>query len=1012
MTPPAQRLFTIPAGDAFLRVLARTILAGGLPRPVRLPPGPLALSRYTVLVPTRRAARVLAEAFLDESGGRALLLPRIRPIGDVDEDDLVLSGGPAIDIAPAIGNLERRLIIARDILAHRAATDAPVTPAQAVALAGELAALIDSLETEDIDLDRITGLVADDYAKHWAKTLEFLKVVTDRLPQAMAARGLIGAACRRNLLIDAEAARLAAGGASGPVIAAGSTGSIPAPARLLAAVARLDNGAVVLPGLDLDLDDEAWAALEPGHPQFGMRQLIATIGIDRRDVALLGEPGPRAARFRLLSEALRPAETTDAWAGAADRLDRDEVGDAVRRVTVIEAPSPREEALAIALILRRVLATPGWTGALVTPDRGLARRVAAELRRWKIEADDSAGLPLRHTPQGSLALLLVEAVAGDLAPVPLLALLKHPLARLGLDPEAAGAVVRDLELAALRGVRPRSGVAGLRAAVEATRRAIRAKERCHPAIRRIRDWAALDHGLDRLDRALAPLGELFALAGEADLGAIVGAHVAALEAVAAVPADEPSPLWSGEAGEALAGFFADLLADAHHGPALRAEDYPAVFRALLDGVVVRPRGRRHPRLSILGLLEARLVDADVMVLGGLNEGVWPPTATVDAWLNRPMRAELGLPPPERRIGLAAHDFVQAACADKVYLTRSQKVDGAPAVPSRWLLRLGAVLDGLGLADSVRPGADEPLLSWIRGLDDNGRPPQPVAMPRPTPALSRRPRTLSVTRIEDWIRDPYAIYARYILCLEPLDPIDADPGAAERGTAVHEAMHRFLRDYPGPLGPDALDRLLAIGRDVFDDLMDRPAVAAFWWPRFRRAAAWFVAREAGLRDGVSRQLTEISGSTEIAAPGGPFTLTARADRIDVLAGGALRICDYKTGRPPSDKQVVSGLAPQLSLEAAIAMRGGFGDLGEAEVADLVYLGLSGGDPPGEMRRLPEPAKLAAEALAGLARLVARYDDPSTGYRPRAIAEFERWSYDYDLLARHREWALWTAPEDGA
>jgi ATP-dependent helicase/nuclease subunit B len=270
--------------------------------------------------------------------------------------------------------------------------------------------------------------------------------------------------------------------------------------------------------------------------------------------------------------------------------------------------------------------------------------------------------------------------------------------------------------------------------------------------------------------------------------------------------------------------------------------------------------------------------------------------------------------------------------------------------------------------------------------------------------------LSVTRIEEWIRDPYAVYARYILGLQPLDPLDADPGAAERGMAVHEAMHRFLRDCPGPLGPDALERLLAIGREVFDHFMDRPAVAAFWWPRFRRAAAWFVAEEAALRKGVSRQLTEISGSTEIAAPGGPFTLTARADRIDVLAGGAVRICDYKTGRPPSEKQVVSGLAPQLSLEAAIAARGGFGDLGAAEVADLVYLGLSGGDPPGELRRLPEPARLAAEALAGLARLVARYDDPATAYRPRAIAEFERWSYDYDLLARHREWALWAARQD--
>lgn len=218
--------------------------------------------------------------------------------------------------SPAIGGLERRLVIAREILARRAAEDAPITPGQAATLAQELGALVDSFETEEVDLARIPDLVADEYAGHWAETLRFLEIVTARLPDAMAERGLIGQARRRGLLIDAETARLAAGRAPGPVIAAGSTGSIPATARMLAAIARLDNGAVVLPGLDLDLDAAAWDALEPGHPQYGMRQLMAIIGIDRTEVRLLGEPGYRAARFRVLSEALRPAETTDAWADA------------------------------------------------------------------------------------------------------------------------------------------------------------------------------------------------------------------------------------------------------------------------------------------------------------------------------------------------------------------------------------------------------------------------------------------------------------------------------------------------------------------------------------------------------------------------------------------------------------------------------------------------------------------------------------------------------------------------
>jgi ATP-dependent helicase/nuclease subunit B len=1003
MTAAEPRLFTIPAGLPFLRVLARAVLAGGFPHEGIAEPDPVALSRFTILVPTRRAARALAEAFLDASDGQALLLPRIRPIADVDEIELMAEGlGPSdteLALPPAISGLERRLLLAREIMARPAGSGAHVvTAAQALALAGELGALIDSFETEEVDFGRVASLVADEFAGHWAQTLDFLEVVTRRLPEIMAGRGLMGPAARRNRLIDAEAARLAAGPVDGPVIAAGSTGSIPATGRLLAAVARLADGAVVLPGLDLDLDEETWQSLtapeapEPGHPQYGMKLLLDAIGAPRDIVRpMAGETARPASRTRLLGEALRPAETTDRWAGA----DAGQAGaDEIEGLTVVEAPSPREEAAVVALILRRALETPGRTAALVTPDRGLARRVSAELDRWGVEADDSAGHPLRLTPAGTLMMAILEAVEDGLAPVPLLTLLKHPLAAFGGERGEARGLARSLEIAALRGVRPGPGIEGLRAALAAG----------GPA-------PGLGAYVDRVEHALGPLLDLFQQPGEMGLAPLVSAHAAAAEAVSDDGSGGAAALWSGDAGESLAGFLGELMENAAGAPALGPRDYTSVLSTLLDGVVVRPRAHRHPRIAILGLLEARLLDADVMVLGGLNEGVWPPTTTVDAWLNRPMRAELGLQPPERRIGLTAHDFVQAACSPEVYLTRARKADNAPTVPSRWLLRLDALLEGMGLKDRIRPGGGEPWLAWAQGLDDHGGPARPVPMPRPAPPVEIRPRRLSVTRVEDWIRDPYAIFARYVLGLVPLDPIDADPGAAERGTMVHEAMSRFLEEVAGQIGPDALARLIAIGEEVFSLHMDRPSVAAFWWPRFRRAAAWFVEQEAALRDGVTRQVSEVVGATTIDGPAGPFELGARADRIDLMADGTLRICDYKTGRPPSVKQVEAGLSPQLSLEAVIAANGGFEGLDAADVSALVYLGLSGGDPPGELREIPEPATRAAEALDGLRRRITAFDDPATAYLPRRVAEFERWAYDYDRLARHAEWSLQAARGEG-
>jgi ATP-dependent helicase/nuclease subunit B len=375
-------------------------------------------------------------------------------------------------------------------------------------------------------------------------------------------------------------------------------------------------------------------------------------------------------------------------------------------------------------------------------------------------------------------------------------------------------------------------------------------------------------------------------------------------------------------------------------------------------------------------------------------------------MSRPMRAAFKLPAPERRIGLAAHDFVQGACAPDVFLTRSERVEGTPTVPARWLVRLDHFLQRVGAPGAL--GADKPWLEWQATLD------RPVEerrseRPAPCPPVSARPRKLPVTDIETWMRDPYALYAKRILELRALDPIDQSPDAAERGTVIHRALEAFLKEFPDALPDEDVlyERLCAIGREAFGKALATPGVWAFWWPRFERVARWFVRRERERRQSVKPAITEATGEITFDAPAGPFTLTARVDRVDRrLDDGRLVFSDYKTGQPPTATEVAEGFAPQLPLEAVIAARGGFDGLPASETADLLYWRLNGGDPPAEIKSAAKPddvERLIAEAAAGLELLVATFDDPNTPYlaapRDRRTLRYS----DYEHLARVQEWA---------
>lgn len=967
-------VFNIPATAHFVEALATGLKADA-------GDNPLSLACMTVLMPTRRACRALREAFLRLGNGAPVLLPRLLPLNDLDEDEALLTGfaslgEAAAEIPPAIDPLRRQLLLAALILKRD-----NVSHDQAVALAAELGRLLDQMQTENVPFDKLKTLVPDDYAKHWQQTLTFLEIVTEYWPAILAGEGCVDPVKHRNQVFAAQAKawKDRGGQLTGPIIAAGSTGSIPATADLLSVIAHLPEGCVVLPGLDQTLDDSSWAEIEETHPQFGIQHLLKKLSLTRDEV--WNWPGCTDARansrVRFVSEVMRPSRTTDQW------TDLTLAPDAHAGLERIVAPTSREEAASIAMVMREALESPNKTCAMVTPDRDLALRVTSELERWGININDSAGRDLAIAPVGVYLRLLAEMVASDFAPLAVLSVCKHPLAAAGLDAVAFRDLTRLAERALLRGPRPAPGLAALRAL---------AKDKS-------KHTAELTRWIDRLEHCCTPFITAMSQTSS-DVAALLEAHMRCAEALAAThDTDGALRLWAGEDGESAAAFVAELARACDALPPLAPAAYPALFATLLKGRVVRPRFGQHPRLAILGPLEARLQRFDTVILAGLNEGTWPGEPAPDPWMSRPMRAKLGLPSPERKIGLSAHDVAEALCGPRVILSRALKVEGAPTVPSRWLMRLDQVI-----AAAKLPAL--PLQSpWLAHAHAITRPleaPKAWPAPAPCPPVSARPRRLSVTKIETWMRDPYAIYAEYVLGLRALDPIDADVNAADYGMLIHQALQDFIAENT-PL-QNGEQRLLEIGKDLFARSSVSPAVRAFWWPRFQRIAHWFVDYEKQRRADIKKSFVEIRGTLKLNGPAGDFELVAKADRIDVKIDGAMAIIDYKTGIPPTPKEVMAGFAPQLPLEAVMALENGFPGVTASRIAELSFWHLHGRDEGASDKTLKgQLDQIVSEAHAGLRKLIATYDNPATAYPAQPNPEHAPRYNDYEHLARVKEWA---------
>lgn len=1000
----AAKIFNIPSGSGFAASLVAGILAetGG---------DPLKLSQYKILLPTRRGCRVVRDMFLQQSEGKPLVLPRLQTLGDIDEDELSLQlQDPSdidefLDLKPAMPGTRRRLLLAQMVQQK----DKTLAYGQALGLADTLARLLDQVETEGLSLTNLPKLVPEaDLATHWQQTILFLKIISEEWPKILAERGMMGAAARRDALLRLQAKAWEQNPPTGHTIAAGSTGSLPATALLLKTIAGLPQGRIILPGLDQDMDVDGWNAVDESHPQATLKNLLHHIGVERDQIPVFfaaadkSKDRSKIGRRKLASQMMRPATESHSWMG----LQPDDVGlqqpedqqILQQNLWQVTCDTPEEEARLIALALRRTLETPGKTAALITPDRNLARRVSMACRRWGIEVDDSAGIPLGDTAIGTFLLLILEACSKNLAPAALLPLLQHELCGFGQNQTAREETIHALDRLLLRGPKPGPGITGLQQRLDARAADERTGPKLAPHISQITEI------INKIDNNLSPLLQHKFRNGPELLRALIGAA----EGIADSPGlSGPERLWRGAAGETASLFLSDLIIHADVLPAVNMRELGEILSRMMAGLPVRTPVGVHPRLLVLGQLEARLVQPDLMIIGGLNEGSWPPDPGQDPWMSRPMHKDFGLPPPERSIALAAHDFVQCFCADQVIMTRPARIDGKPTLPSRWLQRLATVLRASQYNDpALFPPEAQNLLALAR-LGDQEPAPQAATRPAPVPPAGHRLTKLSVTQVETLMTNPYGIYAKEILRLSKLDPIEKPVGSAERGTFVHDVLHTFTEAHKDYIPDNAVQIIKDLGRTARAHMADDSSAWDYWWPRFENLAASFIIHERQWRQDAKPAFSEIKGTLNLPAGNSTLALNVRADRIDRMNDGTYAIIDYKSAGDYKPKALKDGSKPQLPLEALILDQGGFKDIPSGGRSGYIaYWKLTGTRKGTEVTALNDTdglADLLETTNEGFLGLIQAYADANTPFAcrpdPARIPAYD----DYKHLARVDEWA---------
>ena len=998
------KVWTIPPGANFLRALAQTLAEA-----TGLKDNPAALANGLIYVPNRRSARALTLALYEAGGSKPILPPDIRALGDLETEEPPSGAEEALtDLGPPLPAAQRLGALAQLVMGFYEARKIALPPASALAGARELGRLLDSaaLSQEPVVWSELGGLVKDDdLASHWRDSVKFLEIVTAQWPEWLKQNGATEPFARRRIVAEAIGAALKTDPPKGPFVIAGSTGATPASRALMSAACDLAQGLVVLPGLDADASTQAWASIEvaPDHPQHALAGTLAELGLTPQSIPVwpaAKEDAGQAARRRLVHESLTPASETADWLTRLAELSGGQgkaefARDALDGLTLIEAEDDAQEALLAALALREALETEGRTAALVTPDATIARQVAAILKRWGIDAPPSGGVPLVRTQAGAFVALTLDWACDTGNPVALVSLLKHGF--IATDTQRLAA----LEIGFLRGARRWGDVADLCAYIP--RRTEEMKDAPYGSIApQTRDGAL---GI------VHPLGDI---AGARALpfadaeGLIDGREaVSALTGLINALAGDEMRVWTGPEGVAASRLLESVSTlTAELGPML-PDMFVEIVRTLASTITVQADGPSHPRLAIWGPLEARLQQADRIVLAGLNETVWPAQPAPDAFLPRRFRVQLGLTAPEARLGLAAHDFAQLASAPEVLMLYAARRDDAPAVPSRWVLRLKTLAegalgkDGARAALSPRPEADP--RNWAAALRaDLQTKPAQFSKPAPCPPLEARPDQLSVTRIDTLQRDPYSIYAGSILKLSALEALDAPLDARPRGTAIHAALEDFEGLPPEAQTKQTLHRLLMdkLSEAGSPDHMVE-AESAVLSKTAEQFYDWWKLRQG-------ERLTvwpEEKGRLELMIEGRPFALTGVADSLEKMKDGTYTIIDFKTGAGKTRTQIDAGFEQQLPLLAVIAREGELKHAPSGPVGEFGYVSV----------RYNFSAKMTskggedAEALADAGRdilieLIGAYRKPDAKYFsvPR-IKLISAYAGDFDRLARRAEWA---------
>ena len=989
------RLYSIAPGNDFLDVLAKALLQG-FPLATDEPQPPL--SAWTILVPTRRSARTLEKRLFEIADQLALVMPRIKPIGDIDED-LIDDSLPEDGVPNAISKAGQLHLLLAAVKAWAGANpqyglsqDILASPVQCFNLTLSLQELLTQTETEETGFDKLQTVYELDLAGHRTAILSLLGVIATDLPARLHEAGLMGPAARRNRMIRLEATRIAGGLHRGPIVAAGSTGTNPATRDLLKAIASHPQGAVILPGLDTHLDAAAWQAVTPEHPQYAMALMLQQWGVERQQVETMGQKAD--ARQWLLSATLRPSAVADTWRNVIAEKPA-AVADMLQGVSLIEAHDRHEEARAIALRLRHHAVTGTGPAAVITPDRALGQRIKTELALWNMTIDDSSGEALSHVGAGALLVLLIRARSENFTSSTLTALLHHPLCTMGYQRNVFLDLARRLEMACFRGRPASKGIAGLTASVAAAQREVTTSSHAHPLLKKLtsEDW-------QELQAFTTQLAALF-LDHESNESHPLDYHIANLDAAL----QGLAPDWASvdEPNIRLQELLEGLNVDAAWAPHLSFAEAAPLLLHHLQQETLRPLQNPETQFMLYGLLEARLMPASLVILAGLNEGSWPAIAQSGPWLNRPMRQSFGLQQPEREIGLTAHDFVQALGHREVVVTWSKRAAGQPLLASRWILRLRAVLDVLGHPKGNHLHTD--YLDIARKLDQPGSF-KPHARPEARPPVAARPRRFSVSDVENLIRDSYHIHAQKILALYPVDPPDEDIDAGLRGDLIHQALHAWaLETFSGDEAD--LQRLLGHGRTAFQPYLDMAEVRFFWWPRFVRMATALVPIEEKFRMDARHVWAEVKARYRFPVMGEEHVLTARADRIDQLGDESFRLLDYKSGAIPNTKVVASGFAPQLPLETALLGRGAFEGVEPGEVTEAWFVAVSGGAKPAYLtaaNKNQTMGELGEKHFDSLQILLATYLHHQTAYIPRHHLMLLDQPARFDHLSRRFEWEL--------